>query len=244
MLTTRVENEIKHHQKIAIHPEKFWGRLGLAGELRLERRRKMIVDLCEIDGSTRVLEIGCGTGLLTEYLAGTGADIIATDIFPEFIESNLNKNKNSNVAFKIANAEKLEEFREQSFDVACGLSILHHLDIEVALKNIHSVLKTGGRIAFSEPNMLNPQIALQKNIPLLKEWLGDSPDETAFFKWQIKKDLSRVGFKNISVEPFDFLHPAMPDFLAKSFSKAGILLEKIPLIKEIAGSLFIYAEKY
>lgn len=244
MSTTRIQNEIKHHQKIAAHPEKFWGRLGLAGKLRLERRRKIIVDFCEIDGLTRVLEIGCGTGLLTEYLAGTGADIVATDIFPEFIESNLNKNKNSNAAFKIANAEKLEEFCEQSFDVVCGLSVLHHLDIEAALKNIYRVLKTGGRIAFSEPNMLNPQIAMQKNIPLLKEWLGDSPDETAFFKWQIKKDLSRAGFKNISVEPFDFLYPVMPDFLAKPLSKASILLEKIPLIREIAGSLFIYAEKH
>lgn len=244
MLTTRVENEIKHHQKIAVHSEKIWGRLGLAGKLRLERRQKMIANFCRMDSSTRVLEIGCGTGLLTEYLAETRADIIATDIFPEFIELNLNKNKNHNVTFKVANAETLEEFSEQNFDVICGLSVLHHLDVDTAFKNIFRALKTGGRIAFSEPNMLNPQIALQKNIPLLKEWLGDSPDETAFFKWQIKKDLSRVGFKNISVEPFDFLHPAMPDFLVKPLSKADILLEKIPFIKEIAGSLFIYAEKH
>jgi len=33
---------------------------------------------------------------------------------------------------------------------------------------------------FAEPDMLNPQITLQKNIPALKRRLGDTPDETAF----------------------------------------------------------------
>jgi len=33
---------------------------------------------------------------------------------------------------------------------------------------------------FTEPNMMNPQVALIKNVPSLKSRAGDSPDETAF----------------------------------------------------------------
>ena len=35
--------------------------------------------------------------------------------------------------------------------------------------------------------MLNPQIAIQKNIPWVKRKLGDSPDETAFFRWPLRR---------------------------------------------------------
>jgi hypothetical protein len=46
-------------------------------------------------------------------------------------------------------------------------------------------LKSGGTIYFTEPNMLNPQIAIQKNVSWVKRKLGDSPDETAFLSLAI-----------------------------------------------------------
>ena len=60
-------------------------------------------------------------------------------------------------------------------------------EIEEALRDIYRVLKPGGTIYFTEPNMLNPQIAMQKNIPWIKRKLGDSPDETAFFRWPLRR---------------------------------------------------------
>ena len=35
--------------------------------------------------------------------------------------------------------------------------------------------------------MLNPIIAVQKNIPFIKKLMGDTPDETAFIKWKNHK---------------------------------------------------------
>ena len=91
--------------------------------------------------------------------------------------------------------------------------------------------------------MMNPQIALQKNIPALKRRLGDSPDETAFFRWPLKKLMARTGFTAIEIKPFDFLHPAVPPKLIPFISKVGETVEKIPGLKEIAGSLYISAIK-
>ena len=45
--------------------------------------------------------------------------------------------------------------------------------------------------------MLNPLIMLQKNIPWLKERMGDSPDEIAFVRWKLHTTLSEAGFDNI-----------------------------------------------
>jgi ubiquinone/menaquinone biosynthesis C-methylase UbiE len=238
------ENEIEHDKKLlADGAEKIWGRSGLAGKKRLNRRVKMIIASCNIKTGKKVLEIGCGSGTLTEKISSTGANITATDIFPAFLELTKKKTEGKNIILQITDAETLKEIPDNYFDSVVGLSILHHLNIEKTLPNIYRVLKPGGAMAFSEPNMLNPQIAIQKNIPPLKKVLGDSPDETAFFARSLKKKMIKTGFKKIYIKPFDFLHPATPDFLASFFEKISNFLEKIPLIKEIAGSLFITAKK-
>ena len=67
-------------------------------------------------------------------------------------------------------------------DSVVGSSVLHHLEVDAALKEIWRVLKPGGLVFFTEPNMMNPQIAVQENVPAIKERLGDSsPDETRSF---------------------------------------------------------------
>ena len=97
-----------------------------------------------------------------------------------------------------------------SLDAVVGCSILHHLEWGRALKDYFRALKPGGAIRFSEPNLLNPQIFLQKTIPVLKRWAGDSPDEYAFSRFAIARVLHRVGFSRVNVMAFEFLHPAIP----------------------------------
>ena len=91
--------------------------------------------------------------------------------------------------------------------------------------------------------MLNPQIWLERNITIIRKITNNSPDETAFVRWGLKKELINLGFKNVSIKPFDFLHPFTPSMLMSFISNIGNLVEKIPLAKEIAGSLLIYASK-
>jgi len=91
--------------------------------------------------------------------------------------------------------------------------------------------------------MLNPQIALQKNIPWIKQRMGDSPDETAFTRRQMKKLLCDSGFANIKITPFDWLHPATPTKLIRLIDKIGVYAERLPVIKEFAGSLLISAQR-
>src|SRR5204863_5979231 len=146
------------------------------------------------------------------------------------------------VRFQIQNAYSLS-YSEAVFDSVVGSSVLHHLEIEEALRDVYRVLKPEGTICFTEPNMLNPQIAIQKNVPWVKQKLGDSPDETAFFRWPLRRLLKQAGYRDVRIDPFDFLHPKTPVPLMNRLNALGRFLENVPVISEFAGSLYIRAVK-
>jgi ubiquinone/menaquinone biosynthesis C-methylase UbiE len=189
-----------------------------------------------------VLELGCGAGYFTRELARSGANIVAVDVSPELLAIAKADACTNNVRYEIQNAGALS-YSDAVFDSVVGSSVLHHLEIKEALREIYRVLQPGGTIYFTEPNMLNPQIAIQKNVPWIKRKLGDSPDETAFFRWRLRRLLERAGFREVRVDPFDFLHPKTPEFLVQRLNEVGRWLERMPLISEFAGSLYIRATK-
>lgn len=235
--------EIAHGKKIAHEAEMIWGLETPAGKKRAERRGYLIVSLAGIRAGKKVLEVGCGTGVYTEKLAKIiGADIFAIDISPDLLSKARDKIGYANVNFIEADLENLP-FPDESFDAVVGVSILHHVGIDEALREIRRVLRPGGSIVFSEPNMMNPQIVIQKNISFIKKRLGDSPGETAFFRWQLSRILENAGFVNVKVVPFDFLHPLMPEKLINFTARFGLILEKFPVVKEFAGSLLISAHR-
>ena len=188
------------------------------------------------------LELGCGTGYFTRELARSGAGIVAIDLSPELLEIAKANCSAPNVRFEIQNAYELS-YPDVIFDSVVGSSVLHHLEIEDALREIYRVLKPGGAIYFTEPNMLNPQIAIQKNVHWIKRKLGDSPDETAFFRWSLQRLLEKTGYRDVRIDPFDFLHPKTPIALIDRVNAFGRFLERVPVISEIAGSLYIRAIK-
>jgi ubiquinone/menaquinone biosynthesis C-methylase UbiE len=241
MTDQRLSNEIEHGKKIAADAESVWNWDSPAGRIRADRRASYFVSTAGINKNDTVLELGCGTGLFTRKVhAISGAKIIATDLSEDLLIEARKKFPEGN--FRIADAMNLD-FSDHSFDVVFGSSILHHLDMQKALTEIYRVLKPGGRMVFAEPNMINPQILIQKNIPFIKKWLGDSPDETAIIRWKFKKLMERSGFINIRIFPYDFLHPAVPAPFINMVNSIGKLFEKTPLLKEIAGSVIIFGQK-
>ena len=241
MSEDRIAHEKEHGKKIASNAEAVWNWASPAGKIRAERRANYLISEGGISATDKVLELGCGTGLFTEKIyKATKANIIAGDISEDLLE--VARKKVPEVVFKLEDAMNLN-YPEHTFDVVCGSSILHHLDMEQCYKEILRVLKPGGRMVFAEPNMVNPQIFIQKNIPFIKKMLGDSPDETAIVRWKSRKQLEGIGFTRVNIFPFDFLHPYIPKPLIGLVNGIGKIVEKIPLLREIAGSVIMKAEK-
>ena len=237
----RISRELQHGRFLAQHGAgEIWNWESPAGKLRWARRVKMLSS--HLKQGMTVLELGCGVGYFTQELVRSEANVVAIDVSPELLEIARSNCSAPNVQYQLENAHELS-YDDAVFDSVVGSSVLHHLEIEKALRDVYRVLRPAGTIFFTEPNMLNPQIAVQKNIPRIKRKLGDSPDETAFFRWQLKRLLEETGYRDIRIDPFDFLHPNTPSSVMNRVNQFGRFLEKVPVISEFAGSLYIRAVK-
>jgi SAM-dependent methyltransferase len=95
----------------------------------------------------RVLEIGCGLGTDGAQFAKAGADYTGIDLTDAAIELARRRFELFGLQgeFQVADAENLE-FSDESFDLVYSHGVLHHTpDISAAVREIHRVLKPGGR---------------------------------------------------------------------------------------------------
>jgi SAM-dependent methyltransferase len=230
--------ELSHGRAIAGRAATVWGQHGLAGQERVRRRSVLLLDAALVGPGARVLELGCGTGEYTARLAERGATLVALDLVGDLVRVALARGIDGSVRFTLGDAERLP-FPDGAFDAVVGNAVLHHLRIRPALRELRRVLKPGGRYAFTEPNMLNPQVAIQKNVPPIKRWLGDTPHETAFFAPQARRLLVQAGLLVDRITPFDFLHPVIPAAAVPPAQRLEAALERLPLLSHLAGSLLI-----
>lgn len=237
----RAAREVEFGKRLAAgSAEDIWGWGSPAGRLRTKRRAAMIARGAGLRAGADVMEIGCGAGTFTELFAAYGPKITAVEISPDLLEIARARNlPRDQVVFVEKRFEDIEG--QGRFDAVIGSSVLHHLDLDPALKTIFALLKHGGRLSFTEPNMLNPQVFIERRFR--RFFPGVSPDETAFFRRALQKLLRETGFDEISVKPFDWLHPAVPETLIGVVSGIGRALEAIPGVREFSGSLWINARK-
>jgi 2-polyprenyl-3-methyl-5-hydroxy-6-metoxy-1,4-benzoquinol methylase len=178
--------------------------------------------------------------MFTEMFAMTNARILAVDLSPDLlIKARKRKLPAERVTFLQKRFEDCNT--EGPFDAVIGSSVLHHLDLSVALRKIYQLLKPGGALSFAEPNMLNPQVFAERKFRRFFPYV--SPDETAFTRWEIGRRLRAAGFSCVRVEPFDWLHPSAPPGTIPMILALGAAVERIPFIREFAGSLFISARR-
>jgi ubiquinone/menaquinone biosynthesis C-methylase UbiE len=109
----------------------------------------------------RVLEYGCGEGWITYDLARLGGTVCAFDISPEAVRQTQTMLSSRGLlercSVEVMPAERLS-YEDESFDVAVGFAIIHHLDVPRAFAELHRVLKPGGVAYFAEPLATNPVI--------------------------------------------------------------------------------------
>ena len=239
----RAANEIRHGRFLASHdPERIWGWSTPAGQLRARRRAQLITKAAHLGPGLKVLEIGCGTGFFTELFVQSGCHILAVDISADLLTLAQKRNiPSSSVTFMQMPFEHIPDL--ESFDAVIGSSILHHLDIHQACAKILALLKPGGKIAFAEPNLFNPQVYLERRFSHWPVFSYTSPDETAFKRGRLANVLQKTGFINIEIKPFDWLHPSTPSKLIPLISSIGRILERVPFLRELSGSLIISGNK-
>lgn len=107
----------------------------------------------------RVLDVGCGGGILTEALAQAGADALGIDLATASIEVAQQHAAAGGVTvdYRVIGAEALAEEMPEQFDLVCCLEMLEHVpDPAETIAAIAALVKPGGDVVFSTINR-NPK---------------------------------------------------------------------------------------
>lgn len=115
----------------------------------------------------RVVDFGCGSGANTALLAGRGAHVWGIDISEDLLRLGQRRLAVSGCAGEatfIAGSAHDMPFPDDSIDVVFGIAILHHLDLDLVSREVHRVLKPGGRAIFQEPVRNSAAIRIARSL--------------------------------------------------------------------------------
>jgi ubiquinone/menaquinone biosynthesis C-methylase UbiE len=116
-----------------------------------------IVSLLDLDGSHRVLDLGCGTGVLTRMIANrldtaAGGAAVGIDAAAGMIAVARKKRAAVNCIFQTMAAENLS-FEDGAFDAVVSSLFFHHVPLDLkakALSEAWRVLRPGGQLVIAD----------------------------------------------------------------------------------------------
>jgi 2-polyprenyl-6-hydroxyphenyl methylase / 3-demethylubiquinone-9 3-methyltransferase len=165
----------------------------------------------------RVLDVGCGGGLLAEPFAALGCKVSGVDrSTPTLAAARAHAQRSGlDIDYLHASAESLP-FDDQAFDLVCCCDVLEHVDdLAVVIKEISRVLKPGGAFFFDTINRtlmsklvaiklaqdwsLSAMIPREKNGLTLGELTGLAPSMNPFtaLRALLLKKLGRINFAQL-----------------------------------------------
>lgn len=188
-----------------------------------------------IRATTKILDVGCGTGQTSAYLAQKyKCSITALDTHPVMLDKAKKRFEEHNLTINLVKGEaELLPFKDYTFDYLLAESVILFTNLYQSLPEFFRVLTTEGRLISIE------MVAEVELSPTEKEELKKTYGiQRVMVESEWKKHFHQAGFTNVSVEknendnvnhiaaekhyPSDFIDP----ILFNIFEKHAELLEK------------------
>jgi arsenite methyltransferase len=223
----------------------------VSADRQFQSGKVLVRDLAIVPGE-RVLDVGCGTGLLAEHIAtlvGPSGTVLGVDPLPLRIALAQAKAR-PNLQFKVADAYDLSSIPTAAFDVVCLNAVFHWLPEKSGpLREFARVLGSGGRLGISS-GAKGPRTRYQE---VISEVLARPPfnayarppdglthrvDES-----EMRQLLAAAGFEVTSIEVLESVREfPSPELLvryseASSFGNmlAHLPVELRPAAREVIG---------
>jgi 2-polyprenyl-3-methyl-5-hydroxy-6-metoxy-1,4-benzoquinol methylase len=170
-----------------------------------------VFEIVGIKPPQRLLELGCGTGWMAEFLAMMKFDVIATsisqyeiNIASNRIQSLADKDIKFNLKYMTVPMENVDKSvnEEEAFDVVFVYEALHHAyDWKKAVSASYKCLKPDGWLVLcNEPNLIHTFISYR--VAKLT-----NTHEIGFKRSDLRKELLRIGYQKITypINKYGFL---------------------------------------
>lgn len=143
----------------------------------------------------RLLDMACGTGVVSRILARMGATVTGVDISAEMLSyaSEREQAQPLGISYHHGSASDLKDWKEETFDgVVCNMAMMDIADYRGAIVEASRILVPGGRFVFS---ILHPCFCTPDS-----EWVKRDPNskknEDKLY-WKVDRYFERASGRNI-----------------------------------------------
>jgi ubiquinone/menaquinone biosynthesis C-methylase UbiE len=157
-----------------------WDQAYQAGKQRAEwtQPSEFVLSITDqLNSDDVVLELGCGIGVDSAYIANKVHSVTAVDHAQSLIESNRSHFKQPNLSFEVLDlSQGLKRFDDSSFTTLYARRSLHYFDDETTsrlFKEIQRVLKVGGQLFFECKSANDPLAGQQAQTGDVHQFFGE-----------------------------------------------------------------------
>jgi len=208
------------------------------GPVLFEPYAQDLVERVKVPEGGRLLEIACGTGIVTRHLRNRlppSVKIVATDLNEAMITYARQKFRpDENVEWKPTDALDLP-FGDESFDaVVCQFGLMFFPDKQLGVSEAFRVLKPGGQYIFSVWDAIERVDLAKATETVIKQFFPDNPPDFYDIPFsfheqdRLRSVLTTAGFREITIEAVPF-----PCVSASARAAAHGLIHGNPVISAI-----------
>lgn len=193
------------------------------------------LDLLNLKGSERVLEVGASFGWGSWRFAQRGCSVAALDVSNYLMAADLYFEEDGSYFERLMADMNVLPFKDRSFDIIFSHSVIHHCkDLGKLFSEFHRVLKSGGRVVALHECAFG--ILEDKSGKALQEAIDEGFNENAYTIPQWRQGARRGGFKKVKLHFFSFVE----DYLYRKKLRGAPVTSKLRMAAWIQRNTLLH----
>src|SRR5262249_43741118 len=205
---------------------------------RLRWRAQTFRHLMHLLPSQTILELGCGKGRFTRQLftvtRGENPILAVT-----FGRPTIRPDVPAAVEFRSISSLPAD-LNNRRFDFIVGIDLLDRENCAWMMQSVYALLKPGGEALFYESNPWNTLLRLRRAIA---RCFGRKDPRNLLSRPELSELISEIGFIRVFTVYNDFVFRPLTGSQIWAFRNLSILLENVPGVRTLAGSILVHAQK-